>query len=61
MSTDTEKVKDLFQEYASNFEHSLVNELNYNGFSRMRQGFDRAMSLEGLSNKKFALVIDAGW
>ena len=60
MSTDTEKVKKLFEEYAPTFEESLVDELGYNAFDRMRQGFDRAMVSEELSEKVFPLVLDAG-
>jgi hypothetical protein len=61
MSTDVNKVKNLFEEYAPTFEHSLVDELGYNGFQRMRGGFDRAMKAEGRrSDRKFKLVVDAG-
>ncbi|KAL9191055.1 hypothetical protein ACHAXT_000761 [Thalassiosira profunda] len=60
MSTDTKKVHQLFEEYAPTFEHSLVDELGYDGFHRMRRGFDRAMASEGMSSKKFPLVVDAG-
>lgn len=60
MSTDTRKVQNLFEDYAPTFEHSLVEELSYNGFHRMRRGFDRAMVSEGHSDKNFALVVDAG-
>lgn len=41
------------------FEHSLVKELGYNGYERLRRGFDRAFGGE----KKvptFSLVVDAG-
>jgi len=55
-------VKSLFDDYASNFEHSLVEELGYDGFERLRRGFDRA--LEKLdpktTNKLFDVVVDAG-
>ena len=37
-------VRNLFDDYASNFEHSLVDELHYNGFERLRRGFDRAFA-----------------
>lgn len=41
------------------FEHSLVDELGYNGFERLRIGFDRAFGgRENVPN--FKLVIDAG-
>jgi predicted TPR repeat methyltransferase len=41
------------------FEHSLVQELGYNGYERLRRGFDRAFG--GQENvPMFALVIDAG-
>lgn len=46
------------------FEHSLVDELRYNGFHRMRILFDHAMLQEGTKNKydkkMFPLVVDAG-
>jgi len=49
----------LFDEYAHNFEHSLVDELGYNGFERLRRAFDRAFG--GRENTPvFQLVIDAG-
>jgi len=51
-------VKSLFDDYASNFEHSLVDELQYNGFERLRRGFDRAF--DGGSPPIFGKVIDAG-
>ena len=35
-------VKSLFDDYAKNFEHSLVEELGYTGYERLRRGFDRA-------------------
>jgi len=60
MSTDVKKVQNLFEDYAPTFEHSLVQELGYNGFQRMREGFDRAMLAEGKGDIQFPLVIDAG-
>ncbi|KAL7533779.1 hypothetical protein ACHAXR_006868 [Thalassiosira sp. AJA248-18] len=60
MSTDVKKVQNLFEEYAPTFEDSLVGELGYNAFHRMREGFDHAMVSEGQSDKIFPLVIDAG-
>ena len=60
MSTDPAKVQNLFEDYADDFENSLVGELGYNAFTRMRAGFDRAMSLEGREKNMFQLVIDAG-
>lgn len=54
-----EYVKSLFDEYAHNFEHSLVNELKYDGFDRLRRAFDR--SFNGTENVPiFDIVIDAG-
>lgn len=52
-------VKTLFDDYAQNFEHSLVQELGYDGYERLRRGFDRAF---GGQDKvpTFPLVIDAG-
>jgi hypothetical protein len=43
----------------SSFEHSLVNELGYTGYERLRRGFDRAF---GGQDKvpNFPRVIDAG-
>jgi hypothetical protein len=42
------------------FENSLVEELKYNGFHRMRKLFDQVMSKEKEANQKFKLVVDAG-
>lgn len=52
-------VKSLFDQYAENFEHSLVQELGYVGYERLRRGFDRAF---GGADKAptFAKVVDAG-
>jgi predicted TPR repeat methyltransferase len=51
----------LFDEYATSFEHSLVHELRYNGFERLRRGFDRAMENVGPNvTKLFDTVLDAG-
>lgn len=50
-------VKSLFDDYAKNFEHSLVQELGYNGYERLRLGFDRAF--QG-TPPNFRLVVDAG-
>lgn len=47
----------LFDEYASNFEHSLVQELGYTGFERLRRGFDRAF---GGTPPTFGRAVDAG-
>jgi predicted TPR repeat methyltransferase/Tfp pilus assembly protein PilF len=52
-------VKSLFDDYAHNFEHSLVDELGYNGFERLRRGFDRAFG-ERENVPTFKLTIDAG-
>ena len=61
MSTDPNKVKSLFEDYAKDFEHSLVDELGYNAFDRMRRGFDRAMKSKGHGDRNsFPLVVDAG-
>lgn len=52
-------VTELFEQYAKNFEHSLVDELGYNGYERLRRGFDRAYG--GQKNvPTFSLVVDAG-
>jgi predicted TPR repeat methyltransferase len=50
-------VKSLFDDYASNFEHSLVQELGYTGYARLRSGFDRAFSGQP---PIFERVVDAG-
>ncbi len=54
----------LFLFARHSFEYSLVQELRYNGFHRMRQGFDRALQKEGgdeiYNNKMFPVVLDAG-
>jgi len=61
MSTDVKKVEALFEGYASDFESSLVDELGYNAFHRMRRGFDRALAQENeAKDKKFLKVIDVG-
>lgn len=54
-----EFVTELFDGYAKNFEHSLVEELGYNGFERLRRGFDQIF---GGSDDvpMFDLVVDAG-
>ncbi|CAJ1905852.1 unnamed protein product [Cylindrotheca closterium] len=52
-----EYVKNLFDEYAQNFEHSLVEELGYTGYEKLRRGFDRAL---GDKIEPFSLVVDAG-
>ncbi|OEU09404.1 S-adenosyl-L-methionine-dependent methyltransferase [Fragilariopsis cylindrus CCMP1102] len=52
-------VKDLFDRYAHDFEHSLVEELGYDGYARLRRGFDRAFGgRESLPT--FSKVVDAG-
>jgi predicted TPR repeat methyltransferase len=53
-------VKDLFDQYAQNFEHSLVQELQYTGFERLRRGFDRAFLLQNKTVPHFDVVVDAG-
>jgi predicted TPR repeat methyltransferase len=50
-------VKALFDDYAGNFEHSLVQELGYTGYERLRRGFDRAF---GGSPPIFGSAVDAG-
>jgi predicted TPR repeat methyltransferase len=52
-------VQSLFDDYAVNFEHSLVKDLGYTGYERLRNGFDRAMVNIG-ETKPLSLVIDAG-
>jgi len=52
-------VKNLFDDYAQNFEHSLVEELGYDGYARLRRGFDRAFGGRE-SVPIFSSVIDAG-
>jgi len=52
-------VKNLFDDYAQNFEHSLVQELGYDGYARLRRGFDRAFGGQELV-PEFGTVIDAG-
>ena len=46
-------------DYNCSFEHSLVQELGYDGYARLRRGFDRAFGGQELV-PKFPLVIDAG-
>ena len=65
-----EYVKGLFDEYAQNFEQSLVNELGYDGYARLRRAFDRGIMASTNTNTKsssnsssstvFAKVLDAG-
>jgi len=52
-------VKQLFDDYAQNFEHSLVEELGYDGYARLRRGFDRSFGGQE-SVPIFSSVIDAG-
>mmetsp|Transcript_8990 Transcript_8990/g.11320 ORF Transcript_8990/g.11320 Transcript_8990/m.11320 type:complete len:499 (+) Transcript_8990:77-1573(+) len=52
-------VTQLFEDYAENFEHSLVQELGYDGYQRLRRGFNRAFGGEE-KVPKFKLVVDAG-
>lgn len=42
------------------FENSLVDQLNYNGFHRMRSLFDEVISKEKDVRQNFHLVVDAG-
>lgn len=58
-AASTSYIKTLFDDYAANFEHSLVQELGYTGYQRLRIAFDRAL---GLTEKttNFAKVVDAG-
>lgn len=45
--------------FESSFEHSLVQELGYTGYERLRRGFDRAYG--GQANvPSFSTVVDAG-
>lgn len=54
-------IKSLFDDYASNFEHSLVQDLGYTGYERLRRGFDQALEQDGKSGLvMFATVVDAG-
>ncbi|KAL7485585.1 hypothetical protein ACHAW6_011174 [Cyclotella cf. meneghiniana] len=60
MSTDVKNVLQLFEDYASSFENSLVDQLNYNGFHRMRRSFEPVVLKEKGEKHKFQLVVDAG-
>ncbi|CAB9498933.1 Methyltransferase domain [Seminavis robusta] len=51
-------IKSLFDDYAENFEHSLVQELGYTGYERLRRVFDRAFQPE--DPPMFQKVVDAG-
>jgi predicted TPR repeat methyltransferase len=54
-------VEELFEGYAENFEHSLVEDLKYDGFQRLRRAFNEAFDGEGeIGVPSFELVIDAG-
>lgn len=57
---DNKYIRSLFDDYASNFEQSLVKDLQYTGYERLRRGFDRAMEVHGISPLMFQLVVDAG-
>lgn len=50
-------VKTLFDEYATNFEHSLVEELGYDGYARLRSGFDRAFGGSGGGGEDYVSVV----
>jgi predicted TPR repeat methyltransferase len=56
-AASTSYIKTLFDDYASNFEHSLVHDLGYTGYERLRRGFDRAFNG---NPPLFAKVVDAG-
>mmetsp|Transcript_27135 Transcript_27135/g.74411 ORF Transcript_27135/g.74411 Transcript_27135/m.74411 type:complete len:508 (-) Transcript_27135:94-1617(-) len=56
---DNSYVKTLFDDYAQNFEHSLVEELGYDGYARLRRGFDRSFGGRE-SVPTFSSVLDAG-
>jgi predicted TPR repeat methyltransferase len=49
----------LFDYYAATFEHSLVQELGYTGYERLRRGYDRARAAIELK-EPLDLVVDAG-
>ena len=57
-----EYVKSLFDDYAQNFEHSLVQDLGYDGYERLRRAFDRGMKGVGVDTTStiFEVVLDAG-
>jgi predicted TPR repeat methyltransferase len=50
-------IQSLFDDYADTFETSLVKELGYDGYARLRRGFDRAMQTDSM---QFDKVLDAG-
>jgi predicted TPR repeat methyltransferase len=45
--------------FCLSFEHSLVQELGYNGYERLRRGFDRAFGGQE-AVPTFSKVVDAG-
>lgn len=49
----------MFNAMFNSFEHSLVEELGYHGFQKLRKAFDKAFGGEE-KVPKFDLVIDAG-
>ena len=59
-STDPNHIRSLFDSYAGEFENSLVDKLDYNAFSRLRQSFDHAMSNEGRSGYVLKTTVDCG-
>jgi len=54
-----EYVKSLFDDYAQNFENSLVKDLKYTGYQKLRLGFDKAFGEQG-PVPTFDVVVDAG-
>jgi predicted TPR repeat methyltransferase len=54
-------VQQLFDDYAGNFEHSLVQELGYTGYERLRSGFDQAFEASQEERfPTFGKTVDAG-
>lgn len=54
-----EYVKLLFDDYAHNFEDSLVKDLGYTGYQKLRLAFDKAFAKEKYV-PTFDIVVDAG-
>jgi len=53
-----EYVRQLFDEYSTNFENSLVNDLKYDGFRRVRGAFDRVSPKR--KKRLYSRAIDIG-
>ena len=58
MRASNEYVKLLFDDYAHNFEDSLVKDLGYTGYQKLRLAFDKSFDIKKVPT--FDVVVDAG-